>query len=155
MRYLPYLFWLLTTVGLAAAEPVNEIESLLHYVGAMDGASFIRNGEVHTPKEAEDHLRLKWTKQKSQIVTAEDFIRLCGTKSSMSGKPYIIRFKDGHEEEAASVLSKQLQVIRGAATSRTQRMRKRELGLTSMNVTPLACARRATHARGSRFKFGT
>lgn len=98
----------------------KEIESLLHYIGAMEGASFVRNGQVHTPKEAEAHLRLKWTNQKSRIATAEDFIRLCGTKSSLSRKAYVIRFKDGHEEEAAVVLSKQLQVVRAASVPKNQ-----------------------------------
>ncbi len=96
----------------ANAAPKDEIEALLHYVGALDGASFIRNGDVHTPKEAESHLRVKWEKQDSKIATAEDFIRLCATQSSMSGKPYHIRFADGHEEESAAVLAKQLEIVR-------------------------------------------
>lgn len=96
----------------ASAAPVDEIEALLHFLAGLDGATFIRNGDAHTPAEAEAHLRMKWTKQKSEIASAEDFIRLCGTKSSVSGEPYVIRFKDGHEEEAGRVLRKQLDVIR-------------------------------------------
>ncbi len=101
----------------AAATPVDEIESLLRYVGGLQGASFVRNGDAHTPAEAQAHLRLKWSNQKDQIKTAEDFIRLCGTSSSISGKAYLIRFADGHEEPAAQVLSKQLAVIRSPMTT--------------------------------------
>ena len=120
MRILVCLFFTLFSMTYAKAASMDEIESLLRYVGSIEGASFIRNGDIHTPKEAEAHLRLKWTKQKSQILTAEDFIRLCGTKSSTSGKPYVIRFKDGHEEEAAVVLYNQLQIVRAKPTASIQ-----------------------------------
>lgn len=110
------LFSLLFSAAVAA--PIDdEIESLLHYIGGLHDAVFIRNGDEHTPTEAESHLRLKWSHQKDEIKTAEDFIRLCGTKSSMSGKAYAIRFADGHEEPAAEVLLKQLAVIRAPKAS--------------------------------------
>lgn len=103
------------TTGAAATTPTDEIEALLRYVAALDGASLIRNGDAHSPKEAEAHLRLKWGQQKKDVRTAEDFIRLCATKSSISGKPYSIKFKDGREEEAALVLTKQLVVLRAGS----------------------------------------
>lgn len=120
MRLVTLILCILAGTVCCAATPTEEIELLLHYIGAMEGASFIRNGNAHTPKEAEAHLRLKWTNQKSRIATAEDFIRLCGTKSSISKKAYVIRFKDGHEEDAAVVLSKQLQVVRAASAPENQ-----------------------------------
>ena len=98
--------------ALRAAAPAVEIEALLHYVATLDGATFIRNGSAHTPAEAEAHLRLKWDRQKDQVVTAEDFIRLCATQSSVSGQPYLIRFRDGREEEAAIVLTRRLATLR-------------------------------------------
>ena len=112
--------FLLLNVG-AVAAPVDEIDSLLRYIGGLEGASFLRNGAAHTPKDAEAHLRMKWTKQKAQIATAEDFIRRCATDSSTSGKPYVIRFADGTEQKAGDVLMKQLAVLRAAqqSTSRT------------------------------------
>jgi hypothetical protein len=116
LKYLALFFAI--TAG-AVAAPVKEIEALLSYVGTLEGASFIRNGEAYSPAEAASHLRLKCTKQKGQIVSAEDFIRLCGTKSTVSGKPYLIRFADGREEEAAQVLLKQLKVIRSGSEIHT------------------------------------
>jgi hypothetical protein len=109
LKLLP--LFLATLVG-AVAAPVDEIESLLHFVGGLQGATFIRNGSAHSPSAAEAHLRLKWSNQKDQIKSAEDFIRLCATKSSMSGDPYLIRFADGHEEPAAAVLSTRLAILR-------------------------------------------
>ena len=116
---LKYLAVLLVLGARAVAAPVDEIEALLTYVGKLEGASFIRNGDAHTPAEAVDHLRTKWMAQKGQIKSAEDFVRLCATKSILSGKPYTIRFADGHEEEAAQVLFKQLKIIRRPPASRS------------------------------------
>lgn len=96
----------------ATAAPADEIEGLLRFVARLEGASLLRNGATHPPQAAEAHLRLKWNQQKAKIETAEDFIRLCATKSSVSGKPYSIRFKDGHEEPCATVLMSRLQLIR-------------------------------------------
>lgn len=112
LKFLP--LFLLTAVA-AVAAPVDEIESLLHYIGGLQGATFIRNGSEYPASAAESHLRLKCSNQKKQVQTAEDFIRLCGTKSSMSGDPYLIRFADGHEEPAATVLTRQLGVLRNVS----------------------------------------
>lgn len=117
MKLLRYLLVFSALVLSAFAAPRDEIEALLHYIGNLEGASFIRNDEPHTPQEAEGHLRMKWEKQESKIATAEDFIRLCGTQSVVSGKSYLIRFKDGHEEQSGVVLLKQLAVIRKQSRS--------------------------------------
>jgi len=109
--------WLALVSG-AVAAPSDEIEALLAYVGKLEGASLIRNGDAH-PAAAVAHLRRKWTAQKEQIQSAEDFIRLCATGSSVSGLASTIRFADGHEEEAAVVLQRQLKAIRGAPAARS------------------------------------
>lgn len=114
MKRITYLFLFLACVASVFGAPGDETEALLRYVKGLDGATFIRNGASHTPQEAEAHLRLKRDKQKAKIATAEDFIRLCATQSLVSGKPYTIRFRDGHEEAAASVLSRQLLLLREA-----------------------------------------
>ncbi len=113
MKFFYLVFFLLGATVCNAANPEKEIESLLHYLGALDGAVFIRNGSEHTAPEAEAHLRTKWEKQQDQIHSAEDFIRLCGTQSSMSGTPYEIRFKDGKQMPAAEVLRAELKRLRG------------------------------------------
>ncbi|GLH73432.1 hypothetical protein GETHLI_19340 [Geothrix limicola] len=73
----------------------QKIETLIQAVASLQGAVFIRNGTQHSPKEAADHLRLKWKNAGSRVKTAPDFIRLCASESSMSGRPYEIRLKDG------------------------------------------------------------
>jgi len=72
----------------------KKIEFLISSVENLKGAKFIRNGSEHDGKEAAKHLRMKL--QNAVVVqTAEDFIRLCASKSFITGKPYMIRSSDG------------------------------------------------------------
>ncbi|HEY3401131.1 MAG TPA: DUF5329 domain-containing protein [Geothrix sp.] len=82
----------------AAPAPVSEaqtIEALIQAVADLQGAVFLRNGSGHTPKEAAEHLRMKWKNAGRRVKTAQEFIQHFATGSSMSGQPYEIRFKDG------------------------------------------------------------
>ncbi|WP_198013796.1 DUF5329 family protein [Desulforegula conservatrix] len=92
----------------ALAETMTEaqkIEALINKVERLGDAVFIRNGKEHTPKEAADHMRLKLGNAGARIKTADDFIKYCGTGSSMTGEAYKIRFKDGSERLSADVLN--------------------------------------------------
>lgn len=113
MRFLA-LFSLFCFASLAsAATPKTEIEGLLAYLKGLEGAVFIRNGSEHSASEAEAHLRLKWERQADKIATAEDFIALCATRSSMSGERYRIRFQDGTTRFSGEVFTEQLHRQRG------------------------------------------
>lgn len=85
----------------AAGEEKETLEQtirfLLDRVASAD-ATFIRNGEAHTPAEAAAHLKAKGEHFKAQIKTPEDFIRLAASKSLLTGQPYLIRTKAGKEE---------------------------------------------------------
>jgi hypothetical protein len=70
------------------------IAYLLAFVAKSD-CTFIRNGQSYTGKQASDHLKSKYQYFKGKIATPEDFIRLAATKSILSGKPYIVRTKEG------------------------------------------------------------
>ncbi len=78
----------------------NKIQYLISSIETLNGAEFIRNGKVYDAKRAADHLRFKLKKAGDRVKTAEDFIRLCASKSSLSGEPYLIRFSDGVTVEA-------------------------------------------------------
>jgi hypothetical protein len=73
----------------------KKIEFLISSVENLKGAKFIRNGTEHDGKEAAEHLRMKLQNDVGQVKTADDFIRLCASKSYISGKPYLIRSSDG------------------------------------------------------------
>jgi uncharacterized protein with von Willebrand factor type A (vWA) domain len=101
----------------SAATPTDEIEGLLTYIKGLDQATFIRNGTPYSPVQAEAHLRMKWNNAKGHVKTAEDFIELCASKSSMSGKSYLIRFGDGRTVEASVALKEQLENLRKPSPS--------------------------------------
>jgi hypothetical protein len=73
----------------------KKIEFLLFSAENMKGATFIRNGTEHDAKEAAEHLRMKLQKAGRKVQTADDFIKLCASKSVVSGQPYLIRLSDG------------------------------------------------------------
>ena len=78
----------------------KKIDFLLSSVENIKGAKFIRNGKEHDGKEAAEHLRSKLKSAGGKIQTADDFIRLCASKSLISGKPYMIRSSDGKTENS-------------------------------------------------------
>lgn len=109
MKLLALLVFVSVGLVTQGAQPtVEEIDALLGYVKQLDGAVFIRNGTEHAPAAAEAHLRMKWEKQAGKIKSAEDFIALCATKSSMSGERYRIRLKDGAVRDSAELLREEL-----------------------------------------------
>ena len=92
-----FVLLVMSALPLKAAESLEQtINFLLHRIETAD-ATFIRNGQEHTPKEAVAHVRAKYVHFKNQIKTPEDFIRLAATKSLLSGQPYLIRPREGKE----------------------------------------------------------
>lgn len=84
--------------GVVSAQDNREkkkIEFLISSVKNLKEAKFIRNGSEYNGKEAADHLRMKLNKAGGRVKTAGDFIRLCASKSYVSGRPYMIRSSDG------------------------------------------------------------
>ena len=77
----------------------------------LQGVSFIRNGLEYDAAKAADHLRLKLRAAGDRVRTAEDFIRLCGSKSSLSGEPYRIRFPDGTSMDVEAFLRQKLKSL--------------------------------------------
>src|SRR5687768_5817110 len=110
LRFIILSFALLAP-SLPAAEPKSEsdkIKSLIASIETLKDATFIRNGSSHTAAEAADHLRRKWDSGKDKIKTARDFITHAASKSSLTGQPYKIRYKDRTEVTAEKFLSDKL-----------------------------------------------
>jgi hypothetical protein len=82
------------------------------------GCTFVRNGKEHTASEAADHLQMKARKGKRYYDTAEEFIERIASKSSWSGKPYMIQCADQPAVTAANWFSHVLLEYR-ASTSAT------------------------------------
>jgi len=84
------------------------IEYLIAAIGALPGAQFVRNGTAYDAAAAVEHLRLKLRFAGARVKTAEDFILYCASESSVSGRPYEIRFADGRVVPSAQFLQQKL-----------------------------------------------
>jgi hypothetical protein len=88
----------LFSVAVSAQDNIEKkkIEYLLSSVENLKGAKFIRNGsEYDDGKAAAAHLRMKLKNAGGRVQTADDFIRLCASRSFITGKPYMIRLSNG------------------------------------------------------------
>ncbi|MEE8343055.1 MAG: DUF5329 family protein [Gammaproteobacteria bacterium] len=74
----------------------STIQYLLKYV-ADSGLNFIRNSKSHDAADAAKHMNDKYQYYKKQMGTPEDFIRLCASKSLVTGKPYLVVMENGDE----------------------------------------------------------
>ena len=92
----------------------QKIETLIKQVRALKDAMFIRNGSSYSADDAATFLRRKWQANESNVKTARDFIDKVASFSGTSGKPYLIRFKDGREIKSREFLLAELKKIEKA-----------------------------------------
>ena len=86
----------------------KKIEFLISSVENLRGAKFIRNGSEYSGQDAAKHLRMKRQRAGDHVQTADDFIRLCASKSYNSGKPYLIRLSNGKTINSEEYFRKKL-----------------------------------------------
>jgi hypothetical protein len=109
------LLFLRTPSAAAPAElsPVAqaEINHLLDYVEKSSGCQFGRNDKWYDDTKAvREHLetKLRYFRDKGRIKSADDFIQWAGTKSEISGKPYLVRCEGGPEVPLGAWLTDEL-----------------------------------------------
>lgn len=73
----------------------QKIEKLINYVANSKDIIFIRNGDEHSATDAAKHLQRKRDWFGDDITSAKQFIEKAATKSSMSGKYYTVKLKNG------------------------------------------------------------
>ncbi|MGX0889712.1 ferredoxin-NADP reductase [Pseudomonas sp. ADAK2 TE3594] len=99
--------WLIAAgIGLTAIMPdaqaqtppqaTQEINSLLDFVEHSE-CRFVRNGSEYPGAQARAHLekKLEYLEERDKVNSAEDFIELAATQSSMSGRAYEVRCPAG------------------------------------------------------------
>ncbi|WP_406818856.1 DUF5329 domain-containing protein [Pseudomonas sp. KnCO4] len=93
----------------ATPQADQEIKRLLDFV-EHSSCRFVRNGTEYTGPQARAHLeqKLHYLESQNRVKTAEDFIDLAATRSSISGRAYEVRCPEG-VEPANSWLNKELQ----------------------------------------------
>jgi hypothetical protein len=109
-----YLLLVVPSWVMAQSLPAVEkqkIEVLIKQVAELKEAKFVRNGSTYEPSTAVRFLRGKWDAHSSDVQTARDFIEKVATISGTSGKPYLIRFKDGKEIHSRDFLLIELKKI--------------------------------------------
>jgi hypothetical protein len=98
------LFILLTfmssSVMASALTEKSKIDRMLNALVNFD-VTFIRNGEEHDGAWAKAHLEEKLKAANNPDMTAQEFITTIASTSSHTGKPYLIKTKDGETVEAA------------------------------------------------------
>jgi hypothetical protein len=102
--------WSALPLQITASEK-EKIEHLIFSIETLATASFQRNGRYYTSKAAADHLRMKWKNAGTRIRTAKDFIEKVASASSVTGRPYTIRWPDGKETRASDYLTEQLKKL--------------------------------------------
>lgn len=90
----------------------HEVEQLIDFV-RISNCTFYRNGSWAEAGKAADHINRKYqyVKKRGLVKTAEDFIKYAATKSSMSGKPYLVKC-DGESLNCAEWIQAELDQIR-------------------------------------------
>ena len=87
-----------------------EIQHLIEFIGKTD-CTFIRNGKEYDGLQASDHISGKYDRVKRWIKTTEDFIFKIASRSSFSGKHYLIRCH-GEEQDCERWLLDELETYR-------------------------------------------
>jgi len=98
----------------AQTTPLSEkekIEALINLVSQLKTAKFVRNGWTYSADTAATFLRLKWQANDAIVKTARDFIDRIGSMSGTSGKPYLVRLKDGTEVHSREFLLGELKKL--------------------------------------------
>jgi hypothetical protein len=89
----------------------QKIDRLITYVRSLKDVTFIRNGSEYSSKKAAEHLESKRKYAGKNIKSARQFIKDIASKSSMTGKTYQIRFKDGKTYPSETIFTRELERI--------------------------------------------
>ena len=99
---------------LQAAER-EKIDAFLNRLSAKTDLTFVRNGTNYKVDKAVAHLKTKLKRAGNRISTCQEFIDHLASKSSISGKPYLIIKADGATVEAREYFSELLKQIEAEA----------------------------------------
>lgn len=106
MKTVALLALLLADAALAPSEK-HAIDHLLAFVAASD-CTFIRNGDAHSAEDARTHMQRKYEHFEDKIDSAERFIELAASRSTLSGKPYHVDCPGDERRTSAEWLLQEL-----------------------------------------------
>lgn len=103
--------WSLFAVQTWAGDANTEIQHLLVYIKTTP-CQYERNGLKYKGSEAVVHVQRKYDYFKDKIKTAEDFVRLCATKSELTGQTYQVQCPNEAKQTSAVWLLTELKKFR-------------------------------------------
>lgn len=100
----------------AAPEVRAEIDALLGKLQSS-ACEFYRNGSWHNAAEAKAHLlvKLEYLEARNAVPSAEKFIELGASSSSLSGQPYRVKCGAAAPVDSSVWLLAELKAVRAAA----------------------------------------
>ena len=114
MKHLWILVIILISGSVTAdVSPATQLE-IDHLLDFIRNSSCIidRNGKTYAAVKAISHIEKKYAYFEDEIETAEKFIELSASKSTMSGKYYMVRCGDGEQIRTREWLIKELKGFR-------------------------------------------
>ena len=108
--------------GMAAAQAssaatTREIAQLFSVLD-QSNCQFYRNGSWYGASKASAHLRRKYDYllKRGLVISAESFIDLAASRSSMSGKPYMVKCGKAAPVESKAWFNEKLRDVRASGT---------------------------------------
>ena len=99
------------SVPVFASDMQTEINHLLTFLENSE-CQYERNGKLHTGKDMLDHVKKKYNYFKNKIDSTEKFIEYSATKSTLSGKYYMVLCKDNPKVKSQDWLLQELKNYR-------------------------------------------
>ncbi len=93
-------------------EQRHEVDHLINYVKTTS-CQMNRNGQFHAGPAALAHIQKKYSYFKDKIRSTEQFIELSATKSTMSGKYYVVKCGNNQPIKTKDWLLRELKLYRG------------------------------------------
>ena len=100
-------------------ETQHEVQHLMNFV-SNSPCQIVRNGSAHDGPEAIKHIQKKYKYFKDDIRTTEQFIEYSATKSTMSGKYYLVNCRNQSQVKTRDWLLQELKEYRAIQSSRVK-----------------------------------
>ena len=88
-----------------------EVQHLMNFV-KNSACDIVRNGSAHNAADALEHIQKKYDYFKDDISTSEEFIAYAATKSTMTGRYYLVECKGKEKLKTKDWLLQELQQYR-------------------------------------------
>jgi len=104
------LFVFLFSAGILSQSAISEQEKIERLIRSAEvsGYIFIRNDTEYTSREAASYMKIKLSRAGNRIKTADQFIKDLATRSSMTGRPYMVKLSNGKTLPLADWLRRKL-----------------------------------------------